>query len=133
MMNERMMEMGGVRVRGFFCHRVTDAQKPRTERSFWFCVTLLFLLVGMAGNAFGADLVQGRILGVGIGAEQGRGGLYRPGSWVPVRVHLENRSGKQFVGRLGVEQTDLDGDRVMSVGPRVILQAGDVEGRDFWT
>jgi hypothetical protein len=37
------------------------------------------------------------------------------------------------VGRLGVEQTDLDGDKVMSVGPRVILQPGEVEGRDFWT
>src|SRR4029079_21832 len=101
--------------------------KSMIETRWKLLPVALLLLLGLTTGVRAADLVQGRILGVGIGAEQGRGGLYRPGSWVPVRVHLENRSGKQFVGRLGVEQTDLDGDRVMSVGPRAILKAGGVE------
>ncbi len=34
--------------------------------------------------------------------------------------------------RLGVEQIDLDGDKVLSMGPTVVLDAGDVEGRESW-
>lgn len=152
MTHDGMFETGGARVGGFFCHRVTEAQRRRTEGArsscfsvLWRCfregtlkrelrvLVALLVLLGMTVGARAAELVQGRILSVGIGAEQGRGGMYRPGTWVPVRVRLENRSGKQFVGRLGVEQIDLDGDKVMSIGPKVILQASDVEGRDFWT
>src|SRR5205823_5838458 len=78
---------------------------------------LVLLLLGiMAKPIIAADAVTGEILSVGIGGnvkegEQSKiGGMYRAGSWVPVRVRLKNRSGKTFSGRLGVEQPDLDGD-----------------------
>ena len=103
-------------------------RQPRTD----FLVVLVLLVIGMMGVAArGAD-VEGRIVSLGIGGAGEKQGLYRAGTWVPVRVHVENRTGRQFVGRLGVEQPDLDGDKVMSIGGEVILPAGDVEGRDVW-
>jgi hypothetical protein len=53
---------------------------------------------------------------------------------VPVLVQLKNRSGKVFSGRLAAEQQlDLDGDKVVCMGPSFVLQPTDVEGREFWT
>ncbi len=96
------------------------------------------LIVTFIIDRFGArklsaqDLVKGEVVSVGIGGVNGKGGTYRAGAWVPVRVRLENRSGKQLVCRLGVEQIDLDGDKVLSVGARIILDAADVNGREAW-
>jgi hypothetical protein len=93
---------------------------------------LLLLLLPLTRPAFAADLVKGEIVSVGIGGIDGKGGTYRAGAWVPVRVRLENRSGKQLVCRLGVEQIDLDGDKVLSLGEPVILDAADVTPRESW-
>jgi hypothetical protein len=108
------------------------------QKTAW-CRAAVWLLVatlvmwGGAARAFAqvGATIKGEIVSVGIGGVQGNGGLYRVGSWVPVRVRLENRSGKPVVGRLGVEQPDLDGDKAVSVGAKFILQPS-AEPRDFW-
>jgi hypothetical protein len=92
---------------------------------------LLALVLG--GRAAAAQAIKGSIVSVGIAGIDGQGGLYRAGAWVPVQVRLQNRTGKQFVGRLGVETHDIDGDKTLSVGPKFILQPTDVEGRLLWT
>ncbi|HUO07684.1 MAG TPA: hypothetical protein VM008_05260 [Phycisphaerae bacterium] len=97
-----------------------------------FVALVMMALCARVSLAANGDLVQGEIVSMGIGGVNGLGGKYRPGAWVPVRVRLENRSGKQIAVRLGVEQVDLDGDKVLSLGQKVILDAADVEGRDFW-
>ena len=82
----------------------------------------LVMVLALAGRAAAQDEeasasngpVKGEVVSIGIGGIEGKGGLYRPGSWVPVRVRLENRSGKVVTGRLGVEQPDLDGDKATS-------------------
>jgi len=56
----------------------------------------------------------------------GKDGYYREGSWVPVEVKLQNLMPSPFVGHLAVEQIDLDGDKVMTVGP-----AGDHSQSDW--
>ena len=92
----------------------------------------------MGGHGSGGgtrQAVKGQIISMGIGGVGGKG-VYRAGSWVPVQVKLENRSGSPFVGHLGVEQPDLDGDKVISVGPEFVLQPGVEAGgnaRTFWT
>src|SRR5277367_3093192 len=100
------------------------------------CIRLMAMMALLlcAGRALGApnDVIQGEVISLGIGGTNGAGGIYRAGSWVPVRVRLENRSGKQFVGHLGVEQVDLDGDKALSIGQQIILDPTNVEGRDFW-
>jgi hypothetical protein len=95
---------------------------------------LFFIALTAIGSssAFAADLVKGEIVSVGIGGVDGKGGVYRAGAWVPVRVRLENRSGKQLVCRLGVEQIDLDGDKVLALGAPIILDAADVNPREAW-
>ena len=101
----------------------------------WAPLFLALLILAGAGRGPGAgtgDLVQGEVVSMGIGGVDGLMGKYRPGAWVPVRVRLENRSGKQLAVRLGVEQVDIDGDKVLSLGQKVILDTTDVEGRDFW-
>lgn len=85
-----------------------------------------------APAASGAELIKGEIVSVGLGGVRMSKGLYRAGCWVPVRVRLENRSGKQFTGYLAVTQPDLDGDKVLSVSGQIILQSDEVAGRDFW-
>ncbi len=107
-------------------------QKTAWCRAVWLLMAALVMGAG-AGRAFAqaGAAVKGEIVSVGIGGVQGNGGLYRVGSWVPVRVRLENRSGKPVVGRLGVEQPDLDGDKAVSVGAKFILQPS-AEARDFW-
>ncbi|MGN6370791.1 MAG: hypothetical protein ACTHN5_21260 [Phycisphaerae bacterium] len=96
-------------------------------------LTMVFL-VGASREVAAAsgDLVQGEVVSLGIGGINGLAGKYRPGAWVPVRVRLENRSGKQLAVRLGVEQVDLDGDKVLSLGQKIILDTTNVEGRDSW-
>ena len=93
---------------------------------------VLFLGFSRGSPAATGDLIQGEVVSMGLGGVNGLAGKYRPGAWVPVRVRLENRSGKQMAVRLGVEQVDLDGDKVLSLGQKVILDTTDVEGRDFW-
>lgn len=99
-------------------------------------VTLLlmaFFCIAGAASARG-QAVKGQIVSVGLGGEgaQSAGGVYRVGSWVPLKVHLENRSPTPFEGHLGVEQIDLDGDKALSVGPAFVLQP-TAEGRTLWT
>ncbi len=93
---------------------------------------VLFVGSSRGSSAASGDVVQGEVVSMGLGGVNGLAGKYRPGAWVPVRVRLENRSGKQLAVRLGVEQVDLDGDKVLSLGQKVILDTTDVEGRDFW-
>ncbi len=111
--------------------RAWPRKAGRTIKTF---ATLLFLLLfgTTAHRAFAAEMVKGEIVSVGIGGINGKDGVYRAGAWVPVRVRLENRSGKQLVCRLAVEQVDLDGDKVLSLGPQIILDAADVNPRDSW-
>jgi hypothetical protein len=107
----------------------------------WWCLVVALLLMNgrvfaqneEAGGAGVAESgpVRGEVVSIGIGGVEGKGGLYRPGAWVPVRVRLENRSGKVVTGRLGVEQPDLDGDKAMSVGAKFVLEPS-AEPRDFW-
>jgi hypothetical protein len=101
---------------------------------FLFLVALFLLLFTTIRPAHAAsgDLVQGEVISMGLGGINGLGGKYRPGAWVPIRVRLENRSGKQLAVRLGVEQVDLDGDKVLSLGQKIILDTTNVEGRDAW-
>ena len=88
---------------------------------------------GDGGAGERSRAVTGEIVSVGIGGIGGKGGVYRAGAWVPVQVRLKNRSGQQLVGRLGVDgQLDLDGDRAASIGPKIILQPNDVDGRLAW-
>ena len=76
--------------------------------------------------------MKGEVISVGIGGVNGKGGTHRAVHGSRVRVRLENRSGKQLVCRLGVEQIDLDGDKVLSVGAPIILDGADVNGREAW-
>jgi hypothetical protein len=97
-------------------------------------VAAMLLLMVLGVQPAHAQAVRGKILSVGIGGVDGERGMYRAGTWVPVLVRLENRSGKVFSGRLAAEQQlDLDGDKVLCMGPSFVLQPNDVEGRDFWT
>ena len=114
------------------CNAVTLLHRLAT--SAYGVGILLLVLLGTLGasSALAADLVKGEIVSVGIGGVDGKGGTYRAGAWVPVRVRLENRSGKQLALRLGVEQIDLDGDKVLSIGQPVILDAADVNPRESW-
>lgn len=97
---------------------------------------LIVLMLGLwmvlsAGTARG-QAVKGGIWSVGIGGMDGKDGVYREGSWVPVQVKLQNMTPSPFVGHLAVEQIDLDGDKVMTVGPEFVLQPG-VDERSLWT
>ncbi len=97
----------------------------------WALMAVLIAFFMGAGAARG-QAVKGEIVSVGIGGQDGKGGIYRAGSWVPVQVHLENRSLSAFTGHLGVEQPDLDGDKVLSVGPEFVLPP-QADGRTLWT
>src|ERR1041384_5222074 len=86
-------------------------------------VVAMLLMFVVGGHVAHAQAIRGKIVSVGIGGIEGQGGLYRAGSFVPVQVRLENRSGKQFAGRLGIECKDLDGDKVVYVGAKFVLQS----------
>jgi hypothetical protein len=92
---------------------------------------LLVVLVLFVGTAH-AQAIKGVITSVGIGGRDGIGGVYREGSWVPVQVSLRNLTPSPFVGHLAVQQIDLDGDKVMTVGPEFVLPPG-VDERTLWT
>ena len=97
---------------------------------------LVMLMVGLwmvlSAGAAQAQAVKGGIWSVGIGGAAGKEGTYREGSWVPVEVRLRNATPSPFVGHLAVEQIDLDGDKVMTVGPEFVLPPG-VDERTLWT
>jgi hypothetical protein len=75
--------------------------------------------------------VTGTILSVGLGGNLSVPGVYRVGSYVPILVRLENRSGGRLACRLAVEQSDLDGDRVLSQSREIILEPS-AQPRDVW-
>ncbi len=110
--------------------RAARMMRGRSLLPAWFCLMLMVLGV-MAPVAQAADVIRGGIMSVGLGGVRGRGGMYRAGSWVPVRVQLENRSGKPFEGYIGVQTHDLDQDRVFSLRP-ITLTADSVNGQEFW-
>jgi hypothetical protein len=95
-----------------------------------WAVMALWLLEGGLGVARG-QAVKGTIVSVGIGGmpDMGQGGMFREACWVPVQVRLRNMTGQPFVGHLAVDQdlVDLDGDKVMSVGPEFTLAPGPEE------
>lgn len=81
-----------------------------------------------------AQAISGEVRQVGLEGAGLRGGAmswYRPGAWVPVRVHLENHTTTRFAGYLAVEQLDLDGDKVRCISREMVLEPG-LEGRDVW-
>ncbi|HVX85653.1 MAG TPA: hypothetical protein VH253_12800 [Phycisphaerae bacterium] len=123
-----------------------EKRREGMKRQAWMagvCAWMVAALLLVSGKVFaqneeaggagagGNGPVRGEVVSIGIGGVEGKGGLYRPGAWVPVRVRLENRSGKVVSGRLGVEQPDLDGDKAMSVGGKFVLEPS-AEPRDFW-
>ncbi len=115
--------------------------KPGVAKRRWGVYLLVLILIALLGfpTPTFAQAVKGTIESVGIGGSKGQGGVYRAGSWVPVQVRLKNRSGAKFEGRLAVEQKDLDGDKILSIGPKFILLPGDTGdaddegGRLIWT
>jgi|GEM_PF-2364918 len=96
------------------------------------CLPAILLLLIVSTAAHAAGEITGEIVSVGIGGAEGKRGIYRAGYWVPVRVRLENRSGRQFEGRIGVEQADLDDDQITSLSRPFILDAKAGDARDFW-
>jgi hypothetical protein len=94
-------------------------------------MAVAILCLMFSANRADAQAVKGSIVSVGIGGIGGKDGIYREGCWVPVQVQIKNMTPGPFVGRLGVTQLDLDGDRALSLGPEFVLQPG-VEGRTLW-
>ncbi len=90
----------------------------------------VLVLVGTGTVARGAEAIKGEILSVGLGGVRGKDSVFRTGSWVPVRVNLENHTGKEFEGYLAVQQHDLDGDKVVS--RKHISLAATVATREEW-
>lgn len=106
---------------------------PRLRVSAFPCL-FLFLLIGLlalAAPALAQSGVTGEVLSVGLGGTVDQYGTYRIGNWVPVHVRLENRTGQRVACLVGIEQPDLDGDKVTSISREIVLQP-TVEPRDVW-
>lgn len=99
----------------------------------WLCgfiVSVLLLTVGATWAH--AQSVTGQVLSAGLGGNvRMPHGYYRIGSWVPVKVRLENRGSETQEILLGIEQKDLDGDTVLSLSEKIILSPG-LEAVDRW-
>ncbi len=91
---------------------------------------LMIVLLLLAVPAYG-QAVTGEIVSVGLGGEGGGEGMYRQGCYVPVKVLLTNASGRNMDIYLAVEQTDADGDKIVSMSKRQTLNATDSR-RSFW-
>ncbi len=75
--------------------------------------------------------INGEVLSVGLGGVGDQYGRYRVGNWVPVHVRLENRTGQQMSCYVGVDQPDLDGDKVTCLSNKIIFSP-NIEPKDVW-
>ena len=112
------------------------SEPARTAAKAWhpaWMLALALLTIFLAAGSASAQAVKGQIVSVGIGGFNGQNGIFREGCWIPVQVRLRNMTGQPFVGHLAVDQdqVDLDGDKVLSVGPEFTLAPG-VDERTLW-
>jgi hypothetical protein len=86
------------------------------------------LLCGVATAA--AQPVQGKINSVGFEAATGGAlNIVRLGCWFPIEVGLQAQGSEHFQGFLGVEQLDIDGDRIEYREGPLAVTAGGIERR----
>lgn len=103
------------------------------QRFGWFFRFILAAvgLLLVAAPALAQTGITGEVLSVGLGGTTDQYGSYRIGNWVPVHVRLENRTGQRVACYVGIEQPDLDGDKVTALSREVVLQS-TIEPRDVW-
>ncbi len=93
------------------------------------CIVLV-LVVGVCGPATRAQVVQGRVDGVGF--QTSTTPVLRAGHWCPVRVSLSSQGGQVFSGDLRLESIDLDGDRIAFTQPSIALGGDAGPPKRFW-